>query len=634
MNPITLDLTSDRAKIAVYFEYDPQTKDRVKSCPGSRFVPWHKSENGTAHWTVPLKIDSGIWLREQFGDKMTLKPELITWARQARREQEKMQGIALADDFPLVDLKLTQYNSELAHWFRPYQRADVFFLAQRSALNLNEQGLGKTSEIIGAVQEAGLRGPHLVACPRTAIESVWKAEIERFDDSKVFASEDSKERQLMLQTASEMYHNGKRDFWFITTYDMIRFKGEYEYDEETGKKTRIGMAAKFDQLFDITWDSFTIDEYHKSGMCNDKTLAANSFRKVKSRRVYPMTGTPVRGKPVNLFYGLRAVAPQDFTSKWQWAERWLEIESNYMGHKTIGGIRKGLEDAFYKHMAPYALRRLKSEVLPQLPPKQRVDVWTNMTKKQAAQYDQFAKDAEIRIEEEHLTATNVLAEYARLKMFATACCGVREEEHPCPTCAHVERPDCDKCGGVGRVTHLKLTPDVKESGKIARLVDMLAEIGIDPGNMEGDAVAVVGSQHKETVDAVHAYLNEIGIPAEKITGDTTKKGERQRIIKAFQDGGPASPRVIVMTTGAGGVAITLDRADTIHILDETWVPDDQEQLEDRIHRASRIHQVTAYYYRSRDTIEEYIYENNIYKSSINRDILDLRRQGLRATMRG
>jgi SNF2 family DNA or RNA helicase len=142
-----------------------------------------------------------------------------------------------------------------------------------------------------------------------------------------------------------------------------------------------------------------------------------------------------------------------------------------------------------------------------------------------------------------------------------------------------------------------------------------------------DNVAVVASQHEETVSMVHRYLNEHGIPAAKITGKVTRKGERTRLVRQFQKG---ELKVMCMTTTAGGVAITLDRADTVHILDETWNPDDQEQLEDRIHRLSRVHQVVCYYYRSLETIETYIQEVAGGKAITNREILDLRRNGLRA----
>jgi SNF2 family DNA or RNA helicase len=85
---------------------------------------------------------------------------------------------------------------------------------------------------------------------------------------------------------------------------------------------------------------------------------------------------------------------------------------------------------------------------------------------------------------------------------------------------------------------------------------------------------------------------------------------------------------MVIVTTAGGVAITLDQADSIHILDETWTPDDQEQLEDRIHRVSRVHNVTVYKYRSNNSIEQYIAGVNFDKAMINRNILELRRKGI------
>jgi SNF2 family DNA or RNA helicase len=68
----------------------------------------------------------------------------------------------------------------------------------------------------------------------------------------------------------------------------------------------------------------------------------------------------------------------------------------------------------------------------------------------------------------------------------------------------------------------------------------------------------------------------------------------------------------------------------MHVLDQTWVPDDQEQLEDRIHRVSRIHNVTIYRYGSVGTIEQYIEKVNQDKSEVNKRILDLRAAGLRA----
>jgi SNF2 family DNA or RNA helicase len=66
-------------------------------------------------------------------------------------------------------------------------------------------------------------------------------------------------------------------------------------------------------------------------------------------------------------------------------------------------------------------------------------------------------------------------------------------------------------------------------------------------------------------------------------------------------------------------------------MDETWVPDDQKQLVDRIIDPEAYRDMGIYYYRSRDTIEEYIMGVTGEKEAVNVDILDLRRQGFRAT---
>jgi SNF2 family DNA or RNA helicase len=187
---------------------------------------------------------------------------------------------------------------------------------------------------------------------------------------------------------------------------------------------------------------------------------------------------------------------------------------------------------------------------------------------------------------------------------------------------------------MGKIIKQHVIPS-EDSGKLEPLLDRLAENGIDPNDMEGDSVAVIASQFSSVVNMVHGYLNKKGIKAVKITGET-KDEERQVNQMLFRTDGnrvKGSARVIVMTTTAGGVAITLDLADNVHILDETWVPDDQEQLADRVFNASRMKQVGVYVYRSMGTVEQYIQQVNVDKGKINKEILDLRRQGFRANMK-
>ena len=87
--------------------------------------------------------------------------------------------------------------------------------------------------------------------------------------------------------------------------------------------------------------------------------------------------------------------------------------------------------------------------------------------------------------------------------------------------------------------------------------------------------------------------------------------------------------MIVMTTKTGGVSLDFGKADTVHILDETWNPDDQEQVTDRILGAYKLHQVSCFYYRSKGTIEQYIAETTEIKSNMNDVVLDVHRQRLK-----
>ena len=77
-----------------------------------------------------------------------------------------------------------------------------------------------------------------------------------------------------------------------------------------------------------------------------------------------------------------------------------------------------------------------------------------------------------------------------------------------------------------------------------------------------------------------------------------------------------------VNTKAGGVALTLDRADELVILDETFIPDDQEQVEDRIHRTSRVHNVIIHYVRSLGSVEESIALTTIKRDVSQKVLLD------------
>jgi len=555
---------------------------------GARFVPRDK---GGPLWTIPLDLIAMRRLREEFGDGLQLGAALVAWGRAEVAKESKLQSLSTSDDVPLKELKIAKKLPKLAKWFRPYQRADVKFMATTSCLNLLEPRLGKTTEVIASVFEADLEnGPHLVVAPKSTLDTVWRMEIERWTDHVVvtFSGDLNQQEKIAAEDQIEECLDKGKPFWFVTTADMIR-RGNYPQLKQ--------------------WNSFTIDEFHKTGLPEVKNRFPKEAVKIKALRKYALSGTPMGGKPIKLWGALHWLEPQKFTSKWRWAAQWLVIENTWGNHKVIGNIIRGREDAFYQALAPHAIRRLRSEVLPQLPETQWIDVWCDMTPKQAKQYDTFAAAAEVRIDEYHLSATSILAEYTRLKQFANHMCSVEILSVDEDT-GHVDMK-------------VKAT---EESGKIPYLLQNLAERGIDPEDPDGTDQAIIASQFRETAEMIHKYLNNYGIACEIISGKVNGK-DRKRIMDAFQAG---QVRVAILVTAAAGVGITLNRAADVHVLDETWNPDDQTQVTDRAVDTTRTHQVTALVYRSRRTVEEYIKKVNDEKFEVNKNVLDLRRQMMKA----
>lgn len=603
------ELNEKADRMEVHFPYDPNAVKAVKSVPGARFVPPPK---GGPYWSLPLDLTSARMLREGFGEGLQLGKALKAWGKVAVAKERNLTQLGMAEDAELE--VLPNVLPELCDWLRPYQRADVAFLALANAINANQPGLGKTAETIGSVFEAKMdAGPNMIVAPKTSLETVWLKELLKWQKHPVLltSGDDTVDRRKeIIEQAWHMVDTGE-PFWLVVNHNMIRYERDRnaELVNENGKMVRPAFPI-YEELFNIPWETVSVDEYHKMGLTNPKSLMTKSLKDIMCEKLNLLSGTPMGGKPIKLFSALQLVDPGSFTSKWRWAGAWLEIEEKEyekQGEQKVGkiihGIRPAREGEFYKEHAPYLLRRTKKECLKELPDKQRTVITCVMTPKQKKQYETISAEAEIKIEEEHLSVIGVLAEYTRLKQFATA-------HHKVKHMASGQ---------------LKVAPTT-ESGKLPQLLELLAERGItaDKDDAEGDEQAVIFSQYSGVADMVHEYLNSVGIPTAKITGSVNKKGERTKIQNEFNAEG--GPRVLVMTTGAGGVSITLDeRASTVIFMDETWDPDDQEQAEDRVHRASRMHQVMVYYLRSKDTIEEYIAEITGGKKLTNEQVLDMHR---------
>lgn len=595
-----------KARAEVHFPYDPSAVMLVKEIAGARFVG---KDKGGPYWTIPLDLQMMREARRLFGKAMVLGPKITEWGRRQVERESVLSGLSDAGDATLE--RLPDALPTLAGALRDYQRSGVAFgSAGRSVLIADQPGLGKTLEAIGAIYEAGQEaGAHLVIAPKSSLFTVWKKELEKWATGEVYVSPERgrKAREDMIAAFRASKAETK---WLVVNPSLVRMKKEKVYNADGSPKLtkkftqEIRLIPQFPEIHAVKWSSITLDEVsHRSGASikNPDTLTAKAIYDldtVEGALRIALSGTPMTNRAIDLWGILHWLDPDRYSSKWNWAEHFLEIENNGFG-KKIGKVRDDREHDLWQSLTPYVLRRTKGEVAQELPPKNIIDRWCDFgSVKHQKQYTEMADEAQVRIGEENISATSILAELTRLKQFSNS------------------RYEADNAGNIVPTT---------DSGKFDELLEILEERGILDG--EGDSKIVVFSQFSQIVDAwAEALRTEHKVEAMTLTGATTKKGERQRIQDTFQsDGGP---RVLFMTTTAGGVAITLDRADTVVLVDETWSPTEQEQAEDRVHRISRVHQVDVYYLRTEGTVEEYIMEQVADKAQVHSRILDVRR-GLR-----
>jgi len=622
----------------------------MKTVPARRF---HQDEK---YWTVPLDMQSCRDLRTAFDAfDLQIGPALRSWATEAKRAEQRLGSLSantagrlanLPTELPFLYRALylgplyKNATKELGYsdgqlnyaaslfsavtgvdfWdgdHGSYQTADVRFMSDSPAPgNFNHQGLGKTPETIGAVWEAGLQvGSHLVLTPSAAVESVWGEELRywQLDSFKynvdVFTctgNRAKREETLRLFAAS------KADVkWLVVNPAMVMWRKDPTHKakhivQATPKNKPPKSACRCGKsksahwhyetsypIIDKTpWTTITNDEAHKGGnVRNHRSISGRAINDLVGGKKQVLTGTPMKTFGADIWGILHFLRPDVFTSFWKFAESYFTVDKEEFGW-TVGGLRKGREGDFFKLLTQYALRRTKKDVLKWLPDKQHVDVWVELEGKQAKQYRDMEANGFVSIDGANVSSTSILAEFTRLTQFARTLCSVKD----------------------GQVMPLV------EGAKVDALMQKLDEAGILSGTSSDQTV--IFSESRKVIDGLADHLESLGVSVGRVTGAAGNVKDRPQMVRDFQEG---KVQVMCIVTTAGGVALTLDAADTAHFLEDPWAPDEAEQAEDRIHRGSRMHQVTIYHYRAKDTIDEYRQEVSIGKDNQQKYILDVRR---------
>lgn len=617
---IKIELVGNR--IQLQMPYDKVASARCKLVRGGKWMPAKK------RWSYPLDYHTCVEIRTKIagpsGQELQIGDELWKWAS---NEKERLASIPDPNSLERAELPVLERGNPFTYEAlnnRPFQTVGVKFAAEhRRVVIADDPGLGKTVQTIGAVIEAGVKGPVLIIAPKVAAEITWPQQINYWspkENCTSLAGLTPSKRKIAIENFTRMaYPEVGQDYgdrqWLIVNPHWIMCqadlddKGNYA-STKAQRDEGIGMKYKMEDIFDIEWSAVIIDESHDILIANTMNRKKWTQQRIGAEQLWyrdnpmkiAMSGTPMRGKKENFFGTLQWLKPDLYTSYWKWADRHFDVmEDGYS--RSVGALKD--PDGFYSDLKEVMIRRTKAEVAKDLPakiyggtrldpedPESPVGIWLDMTGKQLKQYQEMQKNASVNVEGGTLIANGILSEWTRLKQLASS--------------AGMFRGD-------------KFVP-ANPSNKMDWTLEFLAERGITK-KPEGDGKVILVSQFAEVCKFMEATLGGEGIPSFILTGETPLR-KRQEAMTAFQSDS-TDVRVFILSTKAGGVSLTLDAADDVVIWDETFIPDNQLQVEDRAHRVSRPdHQVSIWYLRTRDSIEEAIAATTGGRQAVLDTILD------------
>lgn len=440
-----------------------------------------------------------------------------------------------------------------------YQRQGVNFLCSvPSVIMGDDMGLGKTLQTITAIQELGAKRV-LIVCPNS-LKFTWGKEFEYWTGRKC---------HIVTTTNKKRVLQDFKEGILVINYESV-------WDRKT--------KEVLPELKSTHWDIVVYDEAHR--LKNRNATHTKACKKIKSERVFMLTGTPIENSPDELWSLLNLMYPKTFNSYWRFVDQWCKTNTMRIGGREIKNI-VGCQDpqAMHEMLSPIMIRRLKKDVLHQLPDKVYKTITVELNPSDRKVYNELRDEmvAELSTGEVVITA-NVLTQMMRLRQVAISAQLLSEEE------------------SIGRVKSSKL--------------DVIEELVTD--NI-GSHKLVLFTQFKSSLKMMKNLLESQNIKCLEISGDISSE-ERQRNCDLFQT--DDTYRVILCTIQTAGVGLTLTEADICVFLDKHYNPQLNRQAEDRLYRIGQKNVVQVISIIANDTLEERIEDmlrrkNDMFEQVVN-----------------
>lgn len=501
--------------------------------------------------TIKMPLFRALYLDELLAEKESVE---LKKNREYRKLIGKMRSYENGDyEVPQsLEAVLREYQRDGFYWIKTLKENGF------GGILADDMGLGKTLQILAFLlseKEQGKVGDELrtlIVAPASLVYN-WKKEVERFTPQLsvcVMAGTAHERKELIKNQTSNV------DVW-ITSYDLLK--------------------RDIELYQDIVFANEIIDEaqYIK----NQTTHAAKSVRLVNSSFRMALTGTPMENRLSELWSIFDYLMPGFLYGYTRFRS---EIETLIVSDKD--------EDAMTRLRAmihPFILRRLKKDVLKELPEKQEEIVTVALSGEQKKLYQAHSQRLKMFLEDQNDEdfAQNKLQILAELTKLRQLCCG----------------------------PELLLENYKGENAKLETCIELITQA------IAGGHKILLFSQFTSMLDLIGEELKKAKIDYYRIDG-SVKKEARMEMVEQFQN--PQNQvSVFCISLKAGGTGLNMTAADIVIHYDPWWNKAAQNQATDRAHRIGQKHAINVYQLIAEETIEQKICELQQVKEDLAEEVL-------------
>ena len=441
-------------------------------------------------------------------------------------------------EYPKLNATLRDYQKYGYKWLK--------YLTDNSlgACLADDMGLGKTLQAIALLSKVHeeKKKKSMVIMPKSLIYN-WENEIKRFSPK--------------LKVG--VYYGINRDFSSLKKVDIIL---------TTYGTIRNDIENLLEQKFDL----LVLDESQNIKNINSQTTKAVLLLNAKKR--VALSGTPIENNLLELYSLFRFLNPEMFGSVQEFTNDYIVPIQKYSDTSTIEELRKKIY--------PFLLRRVKKEVLADLPDKIEKLVYVDMNDEHRRFYEERRKYYYSLLEKNTSSQGNFD------KFFVLQ--------------------------AINELRHIVSSPELESKKIISSKKEVLIENVIEA--IENNHKVLVFVNYLSSIESICDSLKENKIKYLKMTGQTK---DRQNLVDKFQN--DSRYKVFVMTLKTGGVGLNLVSADTIFIYDPWWNTTVENQAIDRAYRLGQDKTVFAYKMIMRNTIEEKILKLQEMKNKLLDDLI-------------